>query len=60
MTAIASVKVPVLVPFVCPVSAAAQAVQLLALARAGPHTCTACNKRLRAMDVSRAMHNPRR
>jgi hypothetical protein len=52
-------KPVVLVPFVCPICAAPNAVQLIALSRAGGMNCAGCQKRLRATDVMRAMHAPR-
>jgi uncharacterized protein YbaR (Trm112 family) len=54
-----ALKPPVLVPLVCPVCAAPNAVALVALSRAGGHTCQRCNKWLRVQDVMRAMHAPR-
>lgn len=53
-------KAPVLVPFVCPVCAAANAVHLLTLSRAGFHVCVGCSRKLRSQDVMRAMHAPRK
>lgn len=58
MTTVAA-KPPVLVPFVCPVCAAPNAVNLIALSRAGSTECASCKKRLRSADVMRAMHAPR-
>lgn len=52
-------KPAVLVPFVCPVCTADNAVQLIALTRKGGYTCVGCQKWLRATDVMRAMHAPR-
>lgn len=52
-------KAPVLVPLVCPVCAAANAVSLIAVSRAGGATCNACQKWLRVNDVMRAMRHPR-
>lgn len=49
----------VLVPFVCPVCAAENAVELLVLSRAGGTDCVGCKRRLRSADVMRAMHAPR-
>lgn len=60
MTSAAAPKAPVLVPFVCPVCAAPNGVNLIALSRAGHTTCVKCEKKLRAADVMRAMHDPRR
>lgn len=54
------VKQPVLVPFLCPICAAPNAVNLILLSRAGQTTCGACSKRLRSQDVMRAMHAPRK
>jgi transposase-like protein len=54
-----AVKAPVLVPFVCPICAATNEVQLVALSRAGGMNCQHCAKRLRIQDVMRAMHSPR-
>lgn len=54
------VKAPVLVPFVCPICAAPNAVNLLVLSRAGAINCEACKKKLRSQDVMRAMHSPRK
>lgn len=56
----ATVKPPVLVPFVCPVCAGQNAIQLVALTRAGGVTCARCAKWLRVQDVMRAMHAPRK
>jgi len=53
-------KPPVLVPFVCPVCAGPNAIQLIVLSRAGGHNCQKCGKWLRVQDVMRAMHAPRR
>lgn len=50
---------PVLVPFVCPVCAASNAVELIVLSRAGGVACVGCKKYLRSADVMRAMHAPR-
>lgn len=55
-----AVKPPVLVPFICPICAAKNAVQLVALSRAGAMDCVGCSKRLRVQDVMRAMHSPRK
>lgn len=46
-------------PFVCPVCAAENAVELLVLSRAGGTDCVGCKRRLRSADVMRAMHAPR-
>lgn len=54
-----AVKAPVLVPFVCPICAGANAVALIPLSRAGGVHCECCKKWLRATDVMRAMHAPR-
>lgn len=60
MTVIAaSPKAPVLIPFVCPICAGANAVELIALSRAGGTDCVECSKWLRAADVMRAIHSPR-
>lgn len=53
-------KSPVLVPFSCPACGTANAVNLIALSRAGRTTCTFCNRSLRSTDVMTAMHSPRR
>jgi len=53
-------KAPVLVPFVCPICTAPNAVALIPLSRAGGVACEACKKWLRASDVMRAMHAPRK
>ena len=53
-------RAPVLVPFVCPVCTAANGVQLIALSRKGGVECVGCQKWLRATDVMRAMHAPRK
>ena len=55
----AETKAPVLIPFVCPICAGANAVNLISLSRAGGVACEACKKRLRHTDVMRAMHAPR-
>lgn len=52
-------KAPVLIPFICPVCAGANAVELLVLSRAGGMDCVECGKRLRSADVMRAIHSPR-
>lgn len=49
---------PVLVGFHCPLCHARQEVGLVALSRAGVHTCTGCGRKLKAADVSRAIHAP--
>lgn len=49
-----------MIPFTCPICTGANAVQLIALSRAGGMTCAQCKKHLRAADVMRAMHNPRK
>ena len=54
-----SEKPLVLCPFVCPICTAHNAVNLIALSRAGQTTCVGCQKKLRANDVMRAMHAPR-
>lgn len=59
MSTVAAVKPVVLVPFVCPICAAPNAVNLIALSRAGSTDCASCKKRLRSADVMRAMHSPR-
>lgn len=50
---------PVLIPFVCPVCAGANAVELVKLSRAGGMSCVVCERYLRSADVMRAMHSPR-
>ena len=60
MTSVAASKPLVLVPFVCPICTAANAVNLIALSRASGTTCAGCQKWLRATDVMRAMHHPRK
>lgn len=52
-------KAPVLIPFVCPVCAGANAIELIPLSRAGGVACVECGKYLRATDVMRAIHSPR-
>jgi Zn ribbon nucleic-acid-binding protein len=52
-------KAPVLIPFVCPVCAGANAIELLVLSRAGGTECVECGKHLRSADVMRAIHSPR-
>ena len=52
-------KAPVLIPFVCPICAGANAAELLILSRAGGVECVECGKWLRATDVMRAIHAPR-
>ena len=59
MSSVAASKPLVLVPFVCPICRAQNAVGLVALSRAGSMTCAGCQKKLRASDVMRAMHAPR-
>jgi hypothetical protein len=52
-------RVPVLIPFVCPVCAGANAVELILLSRAGGMSCVVCDRYLRSADIMRAMHSPR-
>lgn len=59
VTNLAPSKEPVLIPFVCPICAGANAVELLVLSRAGGMDCAECGKHLRSTDVMRAMHAPR-
>jgi len=49
----------IVIPFVCPICAGANAVHLISLSRAGGMECVVCEKWLRATDVMRAMHSPR-
>lgn len=44
------------VQFSCPLCAAPQQTQLIALSRAGFHTCSACGRKLKAAQVSHAIH----
>lgn len=60
VAATAPTKTLVLVPYVCPICAAPNAVNLIALSRAGNTQCQACKKTLRSTDVMRAMHSPRK
>lgn len=48
-----------LIPFVCPICAGANEVDLLTLSRAGLTQCAHCEKTLRSADVMRAIHSPR-
>ena len=48
-----------LVPFVCPVCAAANAVHLITLSRAGGTECVGCARWLKSAIVMKAMHAPR-
>lgn len=59
VTSLPPSRVPVLIPFVCPICAGANAIELLVLSRAGGMDCAECGKRLRAADVMRAIHSPR-
>ncbi|HUR68582.1 MAG TPA: hypothetical protein VM370_04990 [Candidatus Thermoplasmatota archaeon] len=59
MTVVAS-KPPVLVPFICPVCTAKNEINLIVLSRKNGTTCISCDKWLRATDVMRAMHAPRK
>lgn len=59
MTTIEPTKTPVRIPFVCPVCAGANAIELLVLSRAGGAECVKCAKWLKAADVMRAIHAPR-
>ena len=59
MTTVPPAKAPVLIPFVCPICAGANAIELLVLSRAGGMACQECGKHLRSTDVMRAMHSPR-
>lgn len=52
-------KGPVRIPFVCPICAGANAIELIVLSRAGGMACVQCGKHLRSADVMRAMHSPR-
>jgi hypothetical protein len=49
---------PVLVGFHCPLCSSPQQASLLVVSRAGLHACTACGRKLKAADVSRALHTP--
>ena len=60
MSSLVAPKALVLVPFVCPICAGPNAVNLIVLSRAGGTDCAKCGKRLRASDVMRAMHAPRK
>lgn len=59
MTNVEASKGPVLIPFICPICAGSNAVELIVLSRAGGMDCAACGKHLRSTDVMRAMHAPR-
>ena len=59
MENVAPSKVPVLIPFVCPICTGQNAVELLVLSRAGGMDCGECGKYLRSADVMRAIHSPR-
>lgn len=59
MTTQETPRAPVLIPFVCPICAGKNAVELLILSRAGGMDCADCGKRLRSADVMRAIHSPR-
>lgn len=48
-----------MIPFVCPVCAGANAVELIVLSRAGGMACAVCERYLRSADIMRAMHAPR-
>ena len=52
-------KPTVLIPFVCPVCAAANGVELILLSRAGGTACKGCARWLKSADVMRAIHAPR-
>lgn len=52
-------KAPVLIPFVCPVCAVPNGIELIVLSRAGGTECVGCEKWLKAADVMRAIHAPR-
>lgn len=52
-------KAPILMPFTCPVCTQPNAVELIALSRAGGMACVSCRKHLSSTDVMRAMHSPR-
>lgn len=60
MSAVIAQKPLVLVPFLCPICTAQNNINLIALSRAGGMNCGSCTKRLRAQDVMRAMHAPRK
>lgn len=60
MTTATVQKALVLVPFLCPICTAQNNVNLIVLSRAGGMNCCSCTKRLRAQDVMRAMHAPRK
>ena len=59
MTTTEAPRAPVLIPFVCPICAGSNAVELIILSRAGGMSCQQCGKHLRSTDVMRAMHSPR-
>lgn len=59
MTTTPPPRAPVLIPFVCPICAGANGVELLVLSRAGGMSCRECGKHLRSADVMRAIHSPR-
>jgi hypothetical protein len=59
VTTIEQTKIPVRIPFVCPVCAGQNAIELLILSRAGGAECIKCEKWLKAADVMRAIHAPR-
>lgn len=48
---------PVLVKFHCPLCGEPQHVGLLAVSRAGFATCTVCGRKLKAAQVSQAIHS---
>jgi hypothetical protein len=48
---------PVLVKFHCPLCSAPQEVGLLAVSRAGFATCSGCGRKLKAAQVSQAIHS---
>jgi hypothetical protein len=48
---------PVQVTFACPICAAPQQVGLIALSRAGFMNCSMCNRKLKAAQVSQAIHS---
>lgn len=53
-------KAPTLVSYSCPVCGAPNAVNLIALSRAGRTACTLCHRALKSTDVMHAIHSPRK
>lgn len=54
-----SIRAPVMVPFLCPVCAARQSADLVALSRSGQQGCVGCLRKLTRGQVSRGIERAR-